>query len=230
MLTETSALSGQDTAITRSPSLQTSLDEAIALASSKLLALQNSQGYWVFELEADCTISAEYILMMHFMDEINPALQAKIAVYLRSQQSPDGSYALYTGGDGDLSCTIKCYYALKMAGDAIDSVHLAKARHWILIRGGAAKANVFTRIMLAMFEQIPWRAVPFMPVEIMLLPRWFPFHLEKVSYWSRTVMVPLLILCTNKVKARNPHKISVSELFLITPEQETDYFSHVNTR
>ncbi|WP_347986516.1 squalene--hopene cyclase [Methylomonas sp. AM2-LC] len=230
MLTETSSLSGQDSASNHATTLQCRLDDAIALAGSKLIGLQNPQGFWVFELEADCTISAEYILMMHFMDEINLELQAKIAVYLRSQQSQDGSYALYTGGDGDLSCTLKSYYALKMAGDTLDSVHLSKARQWILARGGAVKANVFTRITLAMFEQMPWRAVPFMPVEIMLLPKWFPFHLQKVSYWSRTVMVPLLILCTYKVKARNPHKIGVPELFLIPPEQEINYFSHVNTR
>ncbi len=67
-----------------------------------------------------------------------------------------------------------------------------------LKRGGAARANVFTRIALALFGQLPWRGVPYIPVEIMLLPRWFPFHLDKVAYWSRTVMVPLFILCTRK--------------------------------
>ena len=103
------------------------------------------------------------------------------------------------------------------------------AGEWIRTQGGAAKANVFTRITLAMFEQVPWRATPFIPVEIMLLPKWFPFHLDKVSYWSRTVMVPLSILCSYKVKARNPGKIGVSELFLIPPDQEKHYFSHVKT-
>lgn len=229
MFTEASSQSGQDTATSCSSKPQSSLDAAIALAASKLLRLQNKQGYWVFELEADCTISAEYILMMHFMDEINADLQTKIANYLRRQQNQDGSYALYSGGYGDLSCTVKAYYALKMAGDAMDALHLLKARQWILANGGAAKANVFTRIILAMFEQLPWRATPFMPVEIMLLPRWFPFHLDKVSYWSRTVMVPLLILSTYRVKARNPHKIGVPELFVTPPNSETNYFSQVKT-
>jgi squalene-hopene/tetraprenyl-beta-curcumene cyclase len=205
------------------------LDAALELAGSQLLGLQNRQGYWVFELEADCTISAEYIMMMHFMDEIDASLQAKIAAYLRKQQQPDGSYALYTGGEGDLSCTVKAYYALKMAGDDMDDAHLVKARRWILASGGAAQANVFTRIMLAMFEQLPWRAAPFMPVEIMLLPGWFPFHLDKISYWSRTVTVPLLILCTYRVKARNPARTGVQELFVTPPDQEKNYFSHVKT-
>lgn len=205
------------------------LDSAIRRASERLLSLQHDEGYWVFELEADCTIPSEYILMMHFMDEINEALQGKIARYLRARQQADGSYPLFTGGDGDISCTVKVYYALKMAGDDMDAPHMVKAREWILSKGGAAYANVFTRIMLAMFEQVPWRAAPFIPVEIMLLPKWFPFHLDKVSYWSRTVMVPLFILCSYKVKARNPRKIGIRELFSVDPEQETHYFSHVKT-
>jgi len=210
------------------PTLPT-LNQVISLAKTHLLNLQNTEGYWLFELEADCTIPAEYILMMHFMDEINPSLQAKIANFLRSHQSPDGSYPLYKGGVGDLSCTIKAYYAMKLAGDLIEANHLQNAKTWILKHGGATKANVFTRIMLAMFEQMPWRATPFIPVEIMLLPKWFPFHLNKVSYWSRTVMVPLFILCTYRVKARNPLNIGIAELFLTPPEQEKHYFAHVST-
>ena len=203
--------------------------EALKRARNALLDQQHAEGYWVFELEADCTIPSEYILMMHFMDELKPALEAKMAVYLRRHQREDGSYALFTGGPGDISCTVKAYYALKLAGDAIDAPHMTQARNWLLQQGGAAKANVFTRIMLAMFQQVPWRAVPFTPVEAMLLPRWFPFHLEKVAYWSRTVMVPLFILCSYKVTAKNPKGIDIRELFTQDPRTERGYFDHVKT-
>lgn len=200
------------------------LDKAISRARDHLLSLQDAQGYWVFELEADCTIPAEYIMMMHYLGEIDEPLQAKMAVYLRSRQSADGSYPLYTGGAGDISCSVKVYYALKMAGDRIDAPHMVTLRNYILSQGGAAKANVFTRIALAIFEQLPWRGVPYIPVEIMLFPSWFPFHLDKVSYWSRTVMVPLFILCTLKATAKNPHKVSILELFLTHPDKEQHYF------
>ncbi|MDD5755634.1 MAG: squalene--hopene cyclase, partial [Methylococcales bacterium] len=180
--------------------------------------------YWVFELEADCTMPAEYIMMMHFVGEIDVALQAKMAVYLRSRQSADGSYPLFTGGKGDLSCSVKVYYALKMAGDDIDVPHMTKLREWILTQGGAAKANVFTRIALATFQQLPWRGVPYIPVEIMLFPKWFPFHLDKVSYWSRTVMIPLFIICTLKAKAKNPNNVGILELFVTHPDKEQHYF------
>jgi squalene-hopene/tetraprenyl-beta-curcumene cyclase len=200
------------------------LDRAISKAETALLKLQDKDGFWVFELEADCTIPSEYIMMMHYLGEIDEGLQAKIANYLRSRQSKDGSYPLFTGGPGDLSCSVKVYYALKMAGDSIDAPHMARLRSYILDQGGAAKANVFTRIALAIFEQLPWRGVPYIPVEIMLFPKWFPFHLDKVSYWSRTVMVPLFILCTLKATAVNPNKVSILELFVTHPDQEKHYF------
>ncbi len=200
------------------------LNQAIQKAQDTLLRLQKPEGFWVFELEADCSITAEYIIMMHYLDEINHPLQKKIAVYLRSRQTEVGFYPLFTGGEGNLSTSVKVYYALKMAGDSIDAPHMNKLRQYILSQGGAAKANVFTRITLAIFGQLPWRGVPYIPVEIMLFPKWFPFHLDKVSYWSRVVMVPLFILCTLKAKAKNPHNISILELFLVHPDKEKHYF------
>jgi squalene-hopene/tetraprenyl-beta-curcumene cyclase len=201
-----------------------SLNQGIDAARDELLNRQDGQGYWVFELEADCTIPAEYIMMMHYLDEIDSSLEAKIAVYLRAHQAEHGGWPLYYGGELDISCTIKAYYALKLAGDSTDEPHMVRARKAILERGGAARANVFTRIALALFGQVPWRAVPYIPVEIMLMPRWFPFHLDKVSYWSRTVMVPLFILCTYKPRAKNPRNVDVRELFVTPPELERTYF------
>ena len=200
------------------------LERAIRHAANALLDLQHPDGYWCFELEADCTIPAEYILMMHYTDELDSQLESKIASYLRARQGEDGGWPLYYGGNAEISCSVKAYYALKLAGDNPDLPHMAKARQTILRLGGASRANVFTRIALAIFEQVPWRAVPFLPVECMLLPRWFPFHLFKVSYWSRTVMVPLFVLYTFKARARNPKQVSIRELFITDPWQETHYF------
>jgi squalene-hopene/tetraprenyl-beta-curcumene cyclase len=201
-----------------------SLDRAIENARERLIGLQSEHGYWLFELEADCTIPSEYILMMHFLDEIDPALQGKIAVYLREHQAAHGGWPLYHNGAFDISCTVKAYFALKLAGDSPAAPHMVRARNAILERGGAARANVFTRIALALFGQIPWRGVPYIPVETMLLPRWFPFHIDKVSYWSRTVMVPLFVLCTHKPRARNPGNVDIRELFTTPPEHERHYF------
>ena len=201
-----------------------SIQETLRSAREALLHHQNKDGHWCYELEADATIPAEYIFLMHFMDEIDVALEAKLARYLRRIQNAEGGWPLYYNGETDISASVKAYYALKIAGDNPDDAHMARARKLILKMGGAAKSNVFTRIALAQFKQVPWRAVPFIPVEIVLFPRWFPFTMQKVSYWSRTVMVPLFILVSLKATAKNPRNVNIPELFTTPPEEERNYF------
>ena len=202
------------------------LDEIVAQARAGLESVQQADGHWVFELESDATIPAEYVLFEHFLGEIDQALEDRIAVYLRAGQGEHGGWPLYADGDFDISATVKAYFALKLIGDRPDAPHMARARRAILAHGGAARCNVFTRITLALFGQVPWRAVPVMPVEIMLLPRWFPFHLDKVSYWSRTVLVPLLVLMALKPRARNPRGIGIEELFVTPPQRERGYIAN----
>jgi squalene-hopene/tetraprenyl-beta-curcumene cyclase len=196
------------------------LEAAISAARSSLLALQRQDGHFVFELEADATIPAEYVLMRHYLDEpVDAVLEEKIARYLRRIQSNDGGWPLFRDGVSNISAAVKAYYALKMIGDLPDAPHMQKARSWILAQGGASYSNVFTRNLLALFGSIPWSGVPVMPVEIMLLPRWFPFHIDKISYWARTVLIPLTVLNALKPRARNPKGVGISELFVTPPEQ-----------
>jgi len=199
------------------------LDRAVDGARDALLKRQKHDGHWVFELEADATIPAEYVLLEHFLDRIDPALEEKIAVYLRQTQAAHGGWPLFHDGAFNLSASVKAYFALKMIGDDPASPHMARARAAILAAGGAERTNVFTRAQLALFGEVPWRAVPVMPVELVLLPRWFPFHLDKISYWSRTVLVPLTVLMARKPRARNPRDVHVPELFRTPPEQVRDW-------
>lgn len=208
---------------TPSASPPTGLVQAIDTAQQRLFTDQNADGHWRYECEADCTIPAEYILMMHFIGDVDQALQARVARFIRYKQAAHGGWPLYYGGDLDQSCSVKCYYALKLAGDDVDAPHMVHAREAIRARGGAGQVNVFTLIALAQFGQVPWRAVPFIPVEVMLMPEVSPFHLSKVSYWSRTVMVPLFILTSLRTMARNPQGVNVRELFTVPPEQQRDF-------
>ena len=213
---------GKDVALDTLGLSSLKIDGTISGAVDALLAKQRDDGHWVFELEADVTIPAEYILYTHFLDERDPELERKIAVYLReNQDASHGGWPLFFGGEFNISASVKAYFALKAVGDDINAPHMARARQAILDFGGASQANVFTRTLLALFGEIPWRGVPVMPVEIMLLPKWFPFHLDKVAYWSRTVIVPLTVLMTLRPRARNPLGIHIQELFVTPPEQET---------
>ncbi|MEO8668229.1 MAG: squalene--hopene cyclase, partial [Bauldia sp.] len=195
------------------------LDLGISAATDALLRRRQPDGHWVFELEADATIPAEYVLLRHYLGEpVDAALEAKIAAYLRRIQGEHNGWPLFHAGDFDMSASVKAYFALKMIGDDPEAPHMRKAREAIRKRGGAAASNVFTRLMLALFGVMSWQAAPVMPVEIVLLPRWFPFHLSKISYWARTVIVPLLVLQALKPRARNPKGVGIDELFLQPPQ------------
>jgi squalene-hopene/tetraprenyl-beta-curcumene cyclase len=194
------------------------LQTSIASARSAVLACKKPDGHWVFELEADCTIPAEYVLLRHYLGEpVDASLEAKIANYLRRVQGAHGGWPLVHDGGFDMSASIKAYFALKMIGDPIDAPHMARAREAIRSRGGAVHSNVFTRFMLAMFGILTWRSVPVLPVEIMLLPTWSPFHLNKISYWARTTIVPLMVLAALKPCAKNVLGVGIDELFLEAP-------------
>jgi len=191
------------------------LELGISRATQALMAQQRGDGHWVFELEADATIPSEYVLLRHYLGEPDDLeLERKIGVYLRRIQGEHGGWPLFHGGAFDISASVKAYFCLKMVGDSPDAPHMVRARDAILARGGLLRANVFTRILLAQFGELSWSDVPTVPVELILLPRWFPIHLSRMSYWARTVMVPLLVLATLRLRARNPRGVRLSELLV----------------
>ena len=190
------------------------LERAIGSAARALMDLQQADGHWVFELEADATIPAEFVLLKHYLGEPEDLeLERKIGVYLRRIQGDHGGWPLYHGGPFDISASVKAYFGLKMIGDDISAPHMVRARETILAAGGAGASNVFTRFQLALYGAGPWTTIPTMPVELILVPRWFPIHLNKMSYWARTVIVPLLVLQVKKPVARNARGVRVDELY-----------------
>jgi squalene-hopene/tetraprenyl-beta-curcumene cyclase len=206
-----------DLAVTRE-----ALEAAIRRAARDLLSRQRPDGHWVFELEADATIPAEFVLLKRFFGRREPEREARIARYLRRLQEEEaptagGGWPLFHGGPLDVSCSVKAYFALRLIGDDPEAPHMRRAREAILAAGGAERSNVFTRAALALFGEVPWRAVPVMPPEIMLLPRWFPFHLSKISYWARTVVVPLTVVMAHRPRPVAPVGAGVAELFRTPP-------------
>ena len=193
------------------------LEPAIRHANRALLADQQQDGHYIFDLEADASIPAEYVLVKHYLDEIDPEKERLSANYLRRIQEDHGGWPMLARGEPNISASVKAYWALKAAGDAIDAPHMVKARQAIHKMGGAARVNVFTRTTMALFGVVPWRAVPVMPVEIMHAPGWFPFSIWRISYWARDTLVPLLVMMALKVPARNPRNIGIDELFLEPP-------------
>jgi squalene-hopene/tetraprenyl-beta-curcumene cyclase len=189
------------------------LDKAIERSQEFLLSCQDEKGYWVDELEANVTISAELIFFMHFTDRLDLVKQDQIVKYLLHLQREDGGWPLFYGGLCDINSTVEAYMALKMAGLPADREEMILARQAIFANGGIKKTRVFTKMFLAMFGQLSWDGCPAVPVEIILLPNWFPFNIYEISSWSRGTVVPLSVVRSLEPVHKFPEGKDIQELF-----------------
>jgi squalene-hopene/tetraprenyl-beta-curcumene cyclase len=196
------------------------LDDAIARSQAAFLAQQRPEGFWHAPLEANVSMDAQYIFFNRFMGRQPRSVETRIVDHMMSTQSADGSWSLYHGGPGHLSNTIEAYFALKLAGCAADDAPLRRAREFIKAGGGLAKAGVFTRTFLAYFGQFPWWGLPAMPVEVVLLPPWFPLNIYALSSWARGTVVPLTVLMAKRPAISIASGADVAELWLAPPTAE----------
>lgn len=201
------------------------IDDAIRRSQAWFLSQQHAEGYWVAELEADTTLTSEYVMLRRFLDRVDLDRQEKAVQYLKSMQLPDGGWPIYYGGPSEISASVKAYFALKLSGVSADEPLMVRAKERILAMGGVVQANVFTKIALALFDQYDWEGVPHMPVEIMLLPKRFYFSIYAISYWSRAVLIPLLIIFAHRPVCRIPREQGVDELYLV-PREEIRYWKY----
>ncbi|HEX7745512.1 MAG TPA: squalene--hopene cyclase, partial [Micromonosporaceae bacterium] len=168
--------------------------EALRRAREHLLALQDAAGWWKGELATNVTMDAEDLLLRQFLGIRTAERTAASARWIRSQQRPDGSWATFHGGPGDLSTTVEAYLALRLAGDPPEASHLAAAAAFVRAHGGLAASRVFTRFWLALFGHWPWSRLPAVPPELVLLPSWMPFNIYDFACWARQTIVPLSIV------------------------------------
>ncbi len=189
--------------------------QGLQRAVDALLALQAPEGYWCAELEGDSILESEYILLKWIIEQETDPRLPLIGNYLRSlQRASDGAWVQYPGAQPDLSATVKGYFALKLLGDAPDAPHMVKARQLIRALGGAEHCNTYTKFYLAALGQISYTAVPSIPPEIVFLPKWFYFHLDKVSAWSRTMITPLSIVVSHRPVRHLPTDLGIDELYV----------------
>ncbi len=171
-----------------------SVQRSVLRARDNVLRQQRSDGHWCGILEGDSILESEYVLLQHFLGRGDGMKARKATRRLRSLQTADGGWSMYPGGPPDVSASIKAYFVLKLQGDDPEAAHMRRARQVIRALGGLPAANTYTRVYLALFGQWEWERCPAIPPEMLLLPRWFPFHVDRMSSWSRAIFVPLSVL------------------------------------
>ncbi len=187
--------------------------QAIARSQARYLREQHSEGYWWYELESNVTITAEYLMLFRFLGISDPDKERRMARYILDHQREDGTWAIYFDGPPEVSSSVEAYFALKLAGHSPDDPSMLKAQEAILEMGGVEATRIFTRIFLALFGQYPWGRLPSLPVEIILLPGWFPFSVYDFSSWARGTLIPLAILLDHQPVVELPASLGVKELW-----------------
>lgn len=187
------------------------LDRTLQSASAALLELQHPDGYWWFTLEANETIGAGFIQLMHFLGEVDEEIQRGIVNRILQVQREDGTWGLYHSAPGDLSTTVECYFSLRLAGFSPNEPALKKAKDFILSQGGLTRIRIFSRIHLALFGLVSWNECPVMPPELILLPPWAPVNIYHFSSWARASIVPLLVILNKRPTVKT--EITLDELY-----------------
>src|SRR3954454_9930556 len=170
------------------------ISRAIFLAQENLLRQQKPDGHWCGELLVDSTLCSDYVVFMHWCAEVDAQLQRRCVRHILKRQLSNGGWNIYYGGPSEINACGKAYFALKLAGCSPDLPFMQEARSNILRLGGVPKMNTFSKLYLALMGQFPWQYLPTIPVEMVLLPSWAPFHIYKMSSWSRAMLVPLAII------------------------------------
>jgi squalene-hopene/tetraprenyl-beta-curcumene cyclase len=172
---------------------------------------QHPEGYWWYELESNASITAQYLMLLHFLGIHDEPKDRKIARCLLNHQGADGTWPIYPGGPGDLSTTVEAYFALRLAGFKSNEPSLVRSRDFVLSRGGLDSCKLFTKVFLALFGQFDWRMVPSIPVEMILLPLWFPLNMYNFSSWARATLIPMSIVRDLKPGRSIPAEAQVEE-------------------
>jgi squalene-hopene/tetraprenyl-beta-curcumene cyclase len=190
------------------------VDAAVSRSTEYLLSEQHPDGYWCGELEADSMLEADYIYLHTQLESGDPGRLQRAFTEMMRFQSDDGSWSLYPGGPGNISLSVKCYFSAKLMGVGADDPRLAKCREWILANGGVVACNTFTKMYLCGLGQYDYDAVPAIPPEIVLFPKWFYFNIYEISSWSRSILVPLAIIYAKKPYKKIPPEQRIDELFV----------------
>jgi squalene-hopene/tetraprenyl-beta-curcumene cyclase len=196
------------------------ISQAIARTQENLLSQQRPDGHWCGELIVDSTLCSDFVLFMHWLSEVDANLQERCAQHILKRQLPDGGWNIYYGGPSEINASVKGYFALKLAGYSPELPFMRKARENILRLGGIPRMNTFSKLYLALLGQFPWKYLPTIPVEMILLPKWAPFHIYKMSSWSRAMLVPLAIINHFKPTRSLPGDKHLHELYPIGTEHQ----------
>lgn len=177
---------------------------------------QTFDGSWDYPFETGISTDAYMIILLRTLELNDEELIVQLTERIRSKQETNGAWKLFHDEDrGNVSATVEAYYSLLYSGYVdMDDSKMLEAKKFILTNGGLEKSHLFTKLMLSLTGQYPWPAYFPIPIEMVLLPPYFPINFYDFSVYGRANIAPILILANKKYVKTTTGSPDLSDLFL----------------
>ncbi|KAK7825983.1 beta-amyrin synthase [Quercus suber] len=146
-------------------------------------ALQSCDGHWPAENAGPLFFLPPFVLCFYITGHLNTVFPAEykkeILRYIYNHQNEDGGWGFYIGGHSIMFCTILSYICMRILGEGPDGGQdnaCARARKWILDRGGATHISSWGKSWLSILGVFEWAGANPMPPEFWLLPPYVPMY------------------------------------------------------
>ncbi|XP_050289368.1 beta-amyrin synthase-like isoform X1 [Quercus robur] len=164
-------------------------------------ALQSCDGHWPAENAGPLFFLPPFVLCFYITGHLNTVFPAEykkeILRYIYNHQNEDGGWGFYIGGHSIMFCTILSYICVRILGEGPDGGQdnaCARARKWVLDRGGATHISSWGKSWLSILGVFEWAGANPMPPEFWLLPPYVPMYPAKMWIYCRLVYLPFSYL------------------------------------
>ncbi|XP_065619337.1 beta-amyrin synthase isoform X2 [Quercus suber] len=160
-------------------------------------ALQSSDGHWPAENAGPMFFVPPFVICCYITGHLNTMFPAEyrkeILRYVYNHQNEDGGWGLHLEGHSIMFGTVLNYICMRILGEGPDGGEdnaCARARKWILDRGGATHIPSWGKNWLSILGVFEWTGCNPMPPEFWLLPSFLPIHPAKMWIYCRLVYMP----------------------------------------
>lgn len=170
--------------------LKSSAREAFRRGAQYLSAIQEPDGHWAGDYGGPHFLLPGLIISAYVTRTPFPEPQQVLMKrYMLNHQNADGGWGLHIEGTSTLFGTVMQYVALRLLGAKADEEPIARARQWILDRGGAVGVPSWGKFYLSVLGAFEYEGCNTLIPELWLLPRSWAIH--PGNYWCHTRMVYL---------------------------------------
>ncbi|XP_075667109.1 lupeol synthase-like [Castanea sativa] len=163
-----------------------------------LSSIQTHDGHWAGDLGGMMFTMPHFVIVLYITGSLHSVLssehQKEIRRHTYNHQNTDGGWGLHIEGQSSMFGSVLNYVTLRLLGEELEEMAVARGQKWILDHGGATLIPSWGKFILSVLGAYEWSGCNPMPPEFWLVPSFSPFHSGKMSSLSRLIYMPMSYL------------------------------------